>query len=115
MNNYLVPVTGILYRLLMQIVAKKRLKKFWEKHPRVKIPLETWYAIVSKAEWKSPAEIKKMFGATVDFVAGNRVVFDISGNSYRLVVHISYEYKAVLIKFIGAHAQYDKIDVEHVS
>lgn len=99
----------------MQIVAKKRLKKFWEKHPRARLALETWHAIVSKAEWKSPADIKSVFGATVDFVADNRVVFDVAGNRYRLVVHVSYEYKAVLIKFIGTHAQYDKIDVEHVS
>ncbi len=99
----------------MQIVAKKRLKKFWEKHPQAKTPLESWHAIVSRAEWKRPADIKNMFGATVDFVAGNRVVFDVAGNKYRLVVHVSYEYKAVLIKFIGTHAQYNKIDVETVS
>ena len=106
---------GTLYASHMQIVAKKRLKKFWEKHPRAKLPLETWHAIVSKAEWKRPADIKTAFGVTVDFVADNRVVFNISGNSYRLVVHISYEYKAVLIKFVGTHSQYDKIDVETVS
>lgn len=99
----------------MQIVAKKRLKKFWEKHPRARLALETWHAIVSKAEWKSPADVKSVFGATADFVADNRVVFDVAGNRYRLVVHVSYQYKAVLIKFIGTHAEYDKIDVEHVS
>lgn len=99
----------------MQIVAKKRLRKFWEQYPQARIPLETWYAIVSKAEWKRPADIKRPFGAKVDFVAGNRVVFDIAGNKYRLVAHISYEYKAVLIKFIGTHSQYDKIDVEKIS
>lgn len=98
----------------MQIVAKKRLKKFWEKHPQAQTPLETWHALVSKAEWKRSADIKKLFGATVDFVADNRVVFDIADNRHRLVVHVSYEYKAVLIKFIGTHAQYDKIDVESV-
>ena len=99
----------------MQIVAKKRLKKFWAKHPRAKVPLEVWFAMVSKAEWRSPADVKKMFGATVDFVADNRVVFDISGNKYRLVVHVSYEYKAVLVKFIGTHAHYDRIDAGSVT
>lgn len=106
---------GILYKSSMQIVAKKRLKKFWEKYPRAHIPLKTWYAIVSRAEWKNPADIKKIFGATVDFVADNRAVFDIAGNRYRLVVHISYDYKAVLIKFIGTHAEYDKIDAGSVT
>ena len=99
----------------MQIVAKKRLKKFWGKHPQAQTPLETWHALVGKAEWNRPADIKKLFGATVDFAADNRVIFDIAGNRYRLVVHVSYEYKAVLIKFIGTHAQYGKINVEKVS
>ena len=55
-----------------------------------------------------------MFGTTVDFVADNRIVFDIGGNNYRLVVHVAYAYKRVLVKFIGTHAQYDKIDPETV-
>lgn len=99
----------------MQIVAKKRLKEFWKKHPQAQTPLETWHAVVSKASWKRPVDIKKVFGTTVDFVGDNRIVFDIAGNKYRLIVHVSYEYKAVLIKFIGTHAEYDKIDAETVT
>jgi len=99
----------------MQIVAKKRLKTFWEKHPQSRTPLEAWYAVVGRAVWKTQVDIKAAFGPAIDFVADNRVVFDISGNKYRLVVHVSYEYKAVLIKFIGTHAEYDRIDARTVS
>jgi mRNA interferase HigB len=99
----------------MQIVAKKRLKEFWKKHPQAQTPLETWHALVAKAAWKRPSDVKRNFGATADFLGDSRVVFDIAGNKYRLIVHISYEYKALLIKFIGTHAEYDKIDAETVT
>lgn len=95
----------------MQIIALRNLKLFWEtKHPQAEKPLRTWYAIVSKASWDSPADLKEQFGTTVDFVADNRVIFDIGGNKYRLIVRVSYEYKAVQVKFIGTHAEYDQID-----
>lgn len=98
----------------MQIVSKRTLRQFWEKHPQAKTPLQTWHAITSKSDWGQPADIKAAFGASVDFVADNRAIFDIAGNKYRLIVHVSYEYKAVLIKFVGTHAEYDKIDAEKV-
>ena len=98
----------------MQIIAKRTLIQFWEKHPPAERPLRAWYSFVDKAIWAGPAEVKTMFGATVDFVADNRIVFDIGGNKFRLVVHVSYEYRRVLIKFVGTHAEYDKIDVETV-
>lgn len=74
------------------------------------MPLRTWYAIVSRASWSGPAEIKRQFGSAVDFVADNRLVFDVGGNKYRLIVRVSYEYKAVQIKFVGTHAEYDRVD-----
>jgi mRNA interferase HigB len=73
----------------MQIVAKSTLREFWEKHPNAETPLRAWYAIVDTAVWAKPADVKAMFGTTVDFVADNRVVFDIGGNKYRLVVHVA--------------------------
>lgn len=73
-----------------------------------------WFSLVSKAEWAGPADVKTMFGASVDFVADNRIIFDISGNKYRLIVHAAYRFKRVLIKFVGTHAEYDKIDPETV-
>ncbi|PKQ08709.1 MAG: addiction module toxin RelE, partial [Alphaproteobacteria bacterium HGW-Alphaproteobacteria-12] len=77
-------------------------------------PLTAWYLAVSKAEWRTPADVKAMFGTGVDFVADNRIIFDIAGNKYRLIVHVAYPFRRVLIKFVGTHAAYDKIDPERV-
>ncbi len=93
----------------MQVIAKRTLKLFWTRHPQAEIPLRNWHAVVDKAEWRRPADVKAMFGATVDFVEDNRVVFDIAGNKYRLVVHVAYRFKRVLIKFVGTHKEYDRI------
>lgn len=98
----------------MQIVSRKTLKAFWEKHPRAEEPLAKWMSILRKAHWRAPADVKAEFGASVDFVRDNRAIFDIGGNKYRVVGHISYEYKSVLIKFIGTHREYDRIDPETV-
>jgi mRNA interferase HigB len=65
---------------------------------------------VASARWASPAELKSAFGSTVDFVADNRVIFDIGGNKYRLIVRISYTYQRILIKFVGTHTEYDRVD-----
>ena len=98
----------------MQIIAKRTLIRFWEKHPQAERPLRAWYGLVDKALWAGPADVKAMFGTTVDFVADNRLVFDIGGNKFRLVVHVAYAYRRVLIKFVGTHREYDRIDVETV-
>jgi len=83
----------------MQIIAKSTLRQFWELHTHAETPLKTWHAMVSKAEWTTPADVKATFGATVDFVSDNRIIFDISGNKYRLIVHVAYPYKRVLINW----------------
>ena len=93
----------------MQIVAKRTLKLFWKQHPQAEIPLRNWYAVVDKALWRGPADVKAMFGGTVDFVEDNRIVFDIAGNKYRLVAHVAYRFKRVLVKFVGTHKEYDRI------
>ncbi|MEP7453745.1 type II toxin-antitoxin system HigB family toxin [Phyllobacterium sp. SB3] len=98
----------------MQIIAKKALRDFWNKHNQAEIPLAAWYAMVSKAEWNTPNDVKTMFGSNVDFIGDNRVIFDIGGNKYRLIVHVAYPFKRVLIKFVGTHKEYDKIDPEKV-
>ncbi|WP_397399561.1 type II toxin-antitoxin system HigB family toxin [Phenylobacterium sp.] len=98
----------------MQIIAKRTLIEFWARHPDAERPLRAWYGLVDKALWTGPADVKAMFGTTVDFVADNRVVFDIGGNKYRLVIHVAYSYRRVLIKFVGTHAAYDRINVETV-
>jgi mRNA interferase HigB len=98
----------------MQIIAKRTLREFWQRHPRAEVPLRGWFAMVSRADWQSPTDVKAMFGTTVDFVADNRLIFDIGGNKYRLVVHVAYGYRRGLIKFVGTHAEYDRIDPETI-
>ena len=76
--------------------------------------MTAWYLMVSQADWHGPADVKAMFGTTVDFVGDNRIIFDIGGNKYRLVSHVAYKFHRVLIKFVGTHKEYDKIDPEKV-
>jgi mRNA interferase HigB len=89
----------------MQVIARKALKDFCSIHDQAQAPLTAWYLVVSKADCASPADIKAMFGTTVDFVGDNRVIFDIGGNKYRLIVHVAYKFHRVLIKFVGTHRE----------
>jgi mRNA interferase HigB len=98
----------------VQVIAKRTLRLFWERHPRAETSLRAWHAVVSRSQWSGPADVKAEFGTTVDFVGDNRVIFDIAGNRYRLIVHVSYAYKRILVKFVGTHAEYDRIDPERV-
>lgn len=98
----------------MQVIARRTLREFWQREPRSEVPLQTWYAIAAKANWTGPADIKALFGATVDFVGDSRMIFDIGGNKYRLIVHFAYAYQRALIKFVGTHKEYDKINAETV-
>lgn len=98
----------------MHVIAKRALRIFWERHPQARTPLQVWFATVGRAAWNSPADVKAEFGATVDFVADSRAIFDVSGNKYRLVVRVAYLHKRVLIKFVWTHADYDKIDARTV-
>jgi mRNA interferase HigB len=66
------------------------------------------------ADWSGPQEVKDGFGTTVDFVSDNRIIFDIGGNKYRLIVHVAYRFKRVLIKFVGTHEEYNRINPETV-
>jgi mRNA interferase HigB len=99
----------------MQVIARRTLKEFWERHPQAERPIRAWFAVVAKARWKGPADVKRQFGASVDFVGDNRVIFDLGGNKYRLIVHVSYTFGRVLVKFVGTHAEYDRIDPEIVT
>jgi mRNA interferase HigB len=96
--------------LVVQVFAKRTLRLFWERRPRAGSSLRAWHMVVSRSQWSGPADLKAEFGTTVDFVGDNRLIFDIGGNRYRLIVHASYTYKRVLVKFVGNHAEYDKID-----
>jgi mRNA interferase HigB len=93
----------------MRIVAIATLRVFWEKHPDAELPLRGWYAEASRADWRSPADIKAAY-RSASFIANNRVVFNIKGNDYRLVVAVHYNRGQMFIRFVGTHRQYDKID-----
>lgn len=97
----------------MRVFAKKILREFWEKHNDSEQQLKTWYKEASKAKWSSPTEIKAEY-AKASILKSSRVVFDICGNKYRLIVEINYERQWAFIKFIGTHNQYDKIDAEKI-
>lgn len=97
----------------MRVIAKKILREFWEKHPDCEQQLKAWFQETSKTEWKNTKNIKRAYpGAS--FLADNRVVFNIKGNHYRLIVKINYDYQMVWIRFIGTHAEYDKIDATKI-
>lgn len=98
----------------MHVISKAALVDFWTRHNQAEAPLRAWYKVASKARWRTPQDIRDAFGTNADFVADNRVIFDIGGNKYRLIVHVSYEYGRILIKFVGTHKDYDRIDPETV-
>jgi mRNA interferase HigB len=94
----------------MRVIAISTLRAFWIKHPDAQTPLKAWYALASRVQWKSPSDIKDAY-RNASFTANNRVVFNIKGNDYRLVILVRYDKGLLFVKFVGTHAQYDKIDV----
>lgn len=97
----------------VRIFSRTTLRDFWAKLSDAAGPLQAWFEEVETADWKGPQDIRQRFGSA-DFLQGNRVVFDIGGNKYRLIVHVAYKYHAVYIRFVGTHAEYDKIDANEV-
>jgi len=97
----------------MRIIALATLRAFWGKNPDAETPLRAWYALASRAAWKTPADIKTVY-RNANFTACNRVVFNIKGNDYRLVMAVRYDLGLMFVRFIGTHRQYDKIDVETI-
>ena len=93
----------------MHVIALRTLREFWEKHPQAEVPLRGWYADASRADWHTPADIKLAY-RSASFLANNRVVFNIKGNDYRLVVAVRYTPGLMYIRFVGTHAEYDRID-----
>ena len=93
----------------MRIIAKRTLRTFWKRHPKAKGPLEAWHQEVARAGWATPSAVKAQF-RSASMLQNNRVVFNIAGNQYRLIVKINYPYRIVYIRFIGTHADYDTID-----
>jgi mRNA interferase HigB len=97
----------------MRVIAKKVLREFWEDYHDSAEQLKTWYKESSKANWKNPAEIKQNY-AHASILKSGRVVFNICGNKYRLVVDINYIRQWVFIRFIGTHDDYNRIDADKI-
>lgn len=97
----------------MHIISRPVLIKFWEKHKDAEIPLRVWFKKVDKAKWNSINELKKEF-STADYIGNNRVIFDIKGNKYRIITVIFFERQKVYIRFVGTHAEYDKINANTI-
>ncbi|MEZ2623725.1 type II toxin-antitoxin system HigB family toxin [Paenalcaligenes hominis] len=97
----------------MRVIAVSTLRQFWEKHPAAEQPIKAWFDEVSKATWTQPSDIKALY-RNASILKNRRVVFNIKGNDYRLIVAIAYKLGIVYVKFIGTHTEYDKIDAETV-
>ncbi len=93
----------------MRIISKKILREFWGVYTDAEQSLRAWHAKAQLAEWKTPSDIKTDY-RNASFVANNRVIFNIKGNTYRLVVAVNYDYGIIYIRFVGSHKEYDKID-----
>lgn len=93
----------------MRIISRKTLREFQIRHPRARQSLDDWYRLVESTAWESPADVKNAF-RSADFLPDNRIVFNVAGNEYRLVVKVEYRFQTVYIRFVGTHAEYDKID-----
>jgi mRNA interferase HigB len=106
-------VVYFVYLFSMRIIARRTLRDFWKKHNDAELPLKVWYEQARKAEWNNFQDIKKQFGSA-SIVGHDRVVFNIKGNDYRLVVLILFRRGKAFIRFVGTHKEYDKIDAKNI-
>ncbi|MBK5201704.1 MAG: type II toxin-antitoxin system HigB family toxin [Spirochaetaceae bacterium] len=97
----------------MPVISRKKLHDFGGKHSAVKQELDVWYLMITKNDYCNPNAIKIVFNSA-DILPGDRIVFNIKGNSYRIIVKIRYSTQTMFIRFIGTHAEYDKVDVEKI-
>jgi mRNA interferase HigB len=97
----------------LRVIAKKILREFWEKHNDCEQQLKAWFQEASKAEWRNPNEIKAEY-PSASIIGNGRIVFNIKGNSYRLIVKMNFDYQVVWIRFIGTHSEYDKVNAKTI-
>ena len=97
----------------MRIIAISTLRNFWQINKDAEEPLKAWYQEVKTADWATPHQVKAMY-RNASVVGHNRIVFNIAGNKYRLIVKFNYPYRIGYVRFIGTHAEYDRIDAEEV-
>jgi len=97
----------------MHLITRQKLQQFWEAHPDAKGSLQSWAKEVEHAEWRTPGDVKARYG-TADPIGDNRVVFNIKGNIYRLVIKFHYNTQIAFVRFVGTHEEYNKIDAEKI-
>ncbi|MCB0539967.1 MAG: type II toxin-antitoxin system HigB family toxin [Bacteroidetes bacterium] len=97
----------------MRVIAKKTLRDFWNKHPDCEQQLKSWYREAEKGDWRNSNEIKREY-PSASIIGDNRIVFNIKGNNYRLIVKINYQYQMMWIRFIGTHKEYDRVDTTKI-
>lgn len=93
----------------MRVISQKTLREFWNNYPDCEQQLKAWYHEALKSEWNNPNELKQEY-PSASILPNNRVVFNIKGNTYRLIVKINYAYQTVWIRFVGTHKDYDKVN-----
>lgn len=98
---------------MKRIFAKGTLRDYWEQHPDIEQHLKTWYDTAMNADWKNPNDVKSIY-SSASVLKDSRSVFNIKGNSYRLVVQLNYEKQWLFIRFIGTHSEYNKIDANTI-
>ena len=98
---------------VLRVIANKVLRDFWEMHPDCEQALKSWFQEASNAAWKNPNQVRNEY-PSASILQDNRVVFNIKGNHYRLIVRINYDYQMIWIRFIGTHAEYDRINANKI-
>jgi mRNA interferase HigB len=97
----------------MRVIAVSTLRAFWARHPSAEQPLKAWHEEATQANWAQPADIKAQY-RSASVLKNRRVVFNIKGNDYRLIVSVAYKLQIVYVKFVGTHAEYDAVDAETI-
>ncbi len=97
----------------MRIISRRTLREFWEKHENSKEQLKSWYRETERASWKNINELKEEY-PSASILKDNKIVFNIKGNRYRLIVKMNFEFQISWILFIGTHAEYDKINANEL-
>lgn len=97
----------------MRVIAKKMLREFWEIHSDCEQQLKSWYQETEKGRWRNVYELKEDY-PVASILRNNRICFNIKGNKYRLIVRINFDYQMIWIRFIGTHAEYDKINADKI-
>ena len=109
----LAPTVGAAYAGRVRVIARRTLREFWERHPDAEGPLRAWFHDAEQAVWRGPADVKRAY-ANASVVSAQRIVFNIGGNKYRLIVAVNYAYRVCYVRFVGTHREYDRVDAKTV-